>query len=272
MPARPWKRMCEMCGHEFRGRSNSRKFCFDCSPAQGRADRAAKGPLPGEVGPGAPPQKPHIPTTEEVESEKTPPEILQSAARRNYSKVKKNGKGMIVDTHHRQPGGWGKCRSLDPETRREICDSERFNISCPFCYDHMNFWREEEMGRKAKVIAEKILSKADEKKAVVGIDAEMFEVETAEDALKLLSKLNVMLAREQLLPETVRAIRENILAQIRAIDTMMTSERLKVLAELKARKKDGPIDDEELDEDSLELDLDILKRSQEGKKASSDKV
>ena len=273
MPARPWTRMCQKCGREFKAKSNSRVYCFECSPPQVKGGGSGrKDGLPGGIGPSAPPTAPSkdIPSAQEVEDEKTPPELLQITARRNYSKVRRNGKGMVIDTGGRPPGGWGKCRSVDPVSREENCESERFNVSCPFCFDHMRWWREEEMKRKGVAIADKIMRKVEEKKTVAGIDTETFEVETAADALKLLSKLNLMLAREQLLPDTVRAIRENVLAQIRAIDTMMASDRFKLLAELKARKKNDPIEDDELDEENLELDLDLARRTLGDQSTSSD--
>lgn len=223
-----------------------------------RADGIPKG-----IGLSRPPKGSKIATSaEERENESTPSELRISNSR-DRSKVKKNRRGMLVDFGRRPPGGWGKCRHVDPRTREEVCEEERFNVNSPFCHDHLVFWKEEEAKRKGLKIAEHVLGDKEARKNAAKVDEETFSVKTPQDAIDLLSKLNVMLAREQLVPDVVTAIRQNILAQMRAIDVQTSAKRINALLEIKraAANKSNPQDmPDELDENTLEEDLAIAKR------------
>ncbi len=249
--SRPYKRNCDSCGKEFMSRSNGRVYCHKCSPPQvsgaGRKDdrpggmgldrvgncrerddmKSANPPEP-EPDPSPDPKKPMIDVTLEAMSDQI------------------SGQPGPVMKHGRPKEGWGKCRHINPKTGKEICDAEKWSDVVPFCPEHVKFWNEK---RKERLVRKLIEDEVDQ---LSELRVKDFSFKTPQAAADFLGKVNYAVFKNWLTVSKARALKEIVLAQVKALDSMILAKKIEALLELKqagGKPDDFSFDPRELEED-----------------------
>ena len=166
--------------------------------------------------------------------------------------VKRNpGGDWVAMLPGRPPDGWGKCRHVDPETRVEPCDKERFRDVTAFCHEHMVWWREKRLELQAKkVVEEEVSGFGDMKEGD-------FAFETPKEAKAFLAKVNFAVYKNWIPIGKARALSEMARWQLRAMETEAYLVRLAQMA--KARMVEGGDIPEPMDEKELVENLELLK-------------
>lgn len=289
--SRPYKRICSTCSREYISKSNTRIYCYQCSPPQRHSGGRRKDGMVSGVGlepnaalvrrqrkstfQGGKPDKDRIVSKEspvpdrlldkavrEVEAAelqersmvKTDEELHPSHRGRPNSVIPKNGTmmensgGDKVLAYGRPELGWGKCKHIDPELKKETCIKERWSDKSPFCLEHLRYWRDKREENNARRVMEEEVSQFQD------LSKENFFFKNAQDIMNFLSRVNFAVYKNWIPIGKARALSAIARVQIKALDSKIIAHRLHAIIMGLNKGQGGtsittPEDMEEMEED-----------------------
>lgn len=211
--SRPYSRKCDSCGKVFKSSSNGRVYCYDCSPAnvagRGRKNGAPAGQLSDDD---------RSALREETDADRIIRECvevaddLESKARANPKqfRVGENDGGDRVFLSGRPKDGWGRCQFIDTARMAEECKEERFSERAPFCFYHLQHWRE--------IRAKRMAVKADKAKTEEDVVKRWsYNPKTADDVVKFLGQVSRAVAAGQITTNKAESMVKVANAQLAAL-------------------------------------------------------
>jgi hypothetical protein len=173
---------------------------------------------------------------------------IESEARNDPDKTKRNYAGDLVATAGRPNDGWGRCRHIDVDSQDENCQRERFSETTPFCMEHIKYWR--------NIRAQRIAKKLSDDESAHSIPSKYYSVQSSKDAVILLAKVGTMVERGRMTSVKAETIIKIVEAMMRALshrrDDAKAKAYIRKLLSLKKAEEVDTLFDESFEEGELE--------------------